>query len=397
MISKISVQPSTSITMKQVAKKEEETSIAPNSQSFVSKPKNDGIDALASYGKSMFNMINKLDVQPIKAIDCKNIDDIKGERVYGSDNNLVLINAETPTESTKYFISKENPNHVDYIETIDKNTNKIVFSQHCEYEDGKCVNTYVTKFNPKTGSEEACTCYENGKIVYATNYSVNKFGERICIDKSYDGDGYRVSLENTKRKIDKHLHISEDKKEIQYTEIKQTPKGTIEKNVEFYNGLPFAVEENRRSVIPNLIALEPLLDSDLKPAENFDLKAWEEKIKNAKGEETRYSNGNLESKKVVIDGEEIDAYFDFNSKLEKVITSSMQIEKNGNSLKIKEDLGNGKEKETISSKYMTKVVYNDNGYKKELAIDLKTNRPMSYRDKDESFYFNEKGMVDYIF
>ena len=127
------------------------------------------------------------------------------------------------------------------------------------------------------------------------------------------------------------------------------------------------------------------------------MKAWEEKIKSAKGEETRYSNGNLESKKVVIDGEEIDAYFDFNSKLEKVITSSMQIEKNGNSLKIKEDLGNGKEKETISSKYMTKVVYNDNGYKKELAIDLKTNRPMSYHDKDESFYFNEKGMVDYIF
>ena len=44
--------------------------------------------------------------------------------------------------------------------------------------------------------------------------------------------------------------------------------------------------------------------------------------------------------------------------------TNVTIEKNGNSLKIKEDLGNGKEKETISSKYMTKVVYNDNGYKK---------------------------------
>ena len=142
---------------------------------------------------------------------------------------------------------------------------------------------------------------------------------------------------------------------------------------------------------------KPLLDSDLKPAENFDLRAWEEKVKNARGEEARYSNGNLESKKIIINGEEIVAYFDFNNKLEKVVTPSMQIEKSGNSLKIKEDLGNGKEKETITSKYMTKVVYNDNGHKKELAIDLKTNKPIAYHDKGETFGFNEYGMVDCIF
>ena len=71
MIDKIGFHSYSSVTMKQAVQKEDSTSVFNGRQSVVSKTNKDGVDALTSYGKSMFNMINKLDVLPIKAIDCK--------------------------------------------------------------------------------------------------------------------------------------------------------------------------------------------------------------------------------------------------------------------------------------------------------------------------------------
>ncbi len=406
MISKINSQASMPITMKQ-AKKEvvEESDV--KAKGYVSNPNsNQGTVALNSYGKALFNISNDLNIQPVKPVDCTNLEEIKGERIYDSNNQLKFIKEESDDYITNYYISDDNSNHINYIEKIDKKTNKPIFTQHCEQEDGKCIETYVTKFNSETGKEEAFTCYENGKIVYSGKNSVNKNGEEIFISKNYDGHGYSISLESPNNNGRKYFHISEDKKNIRYTEQKETPRGTIEKNVEFYNGLPFVLEESKRTALPNLIALEPLLDSDLQPAEKFDFNAWEEKINNAEGQETRFSNGNYETKKVVIDGEEVLAYYDFNNKLEKIKTQSMEIKKNKNSIFIKENLGSGKEKETEFSKNTIMIRHNDNGFEKTLHVDIKTKKPTFYSEKEindsekkhcKTYVFNKQGLVDDIF
>ena len=407
MISKIGIQPSVQIAMKQ-AKKQNSTSEQIDNKQYVSNPNlNNGVEASNSYGKALCNISNSLDITPLKPIECKNIKDIKGERIYNSKNQLKMIKEEADDTITNNYASENDSNHINYIEVINKTTNKPIFTQHCEQDDkGNCIETYVTKLNPETGKEEAFSCYENGKITYSGKNSINKKGEEVSINKYYDGYGYSVSLQAPNSNNWKYVHISEDKKNIRYTEKKETKKGTIEKNVEFYNGLPLSVEENKRTFIPNLLALEPLLDSDLKPIERFDMKAWQEIVNKADGEVTKYSNGNIETKKFNIGDEEIVAYFDINNQLEKIIAPSLEIKKEGERFKVKEKLGEGKEKETVFSKERINIIYNDNGFRKELYFDTKTNKPIYYDESEvvenekksqKTYHFNNFGMVEYIY
>lgn len=406
MISKINFQTSKPVTMKSAESKNVENPII-NTKTTTTLRQDDGLDALNSYGKALFNMSNKLDIKPLELIDCKNVDGINGERIYNSNNKLVLIIDESDKYVTNYHISEDDVNHINYIEKIDKQTNKPVFTQHCERdEDRNVFNTYVTKLNPNSGKEEAFTCYEDGKIAYSGKNSVNKKGEEVSISKYYDGYGYSISMQAPNSNNWKYVQISEDKKNIKYSERKETKKGTIEKNVEFYNGLPLSVEESRRNIIPNLLALEPLLDSDLKPAERFDFKAWEETVNNIDGEVTRYSNGNIESKKFETNGETIVAYYNTNNQVKKIVTPDLEIEKNGEVITIKEQLGDGVEKQTITSKNGVHIIYDDNGFKKELYYDTKTNKPISYNESKvvegekghyKSYYFNKSGMVEDVY
>jgi hypothetical protein len=194
---------------------------------------------------------------------------------------------------------------------------------------------------------------------------------------------------------------------MDYTEERNTNRGSFERHIEFYEGLPFNYNEHKKTTVPNLIGIEPLMDPDLKPAPKFDFKAMEMDIRNALGEEKRYSNGALESKKVVIDGEEMEAFFNPDNKLVRILTEKMEIEADGkNAIRIKQNLGDGKTKETFLSDSMTRVVHQDNGYTKALAIDNKTQNPISYHENETvdgkekdivSMYFNDRGIVDSIF
>ena len=136
------------------------------------------------------------------------------------------------------------------------------------------------------------------------------------------------------------------------------------------------------------------------------MKAWQEIVNKADGEVTKYSNGNIETKKFNIGDEEIVAYFDINNQLEKIIAPSLEIKKEGERFKVKEKLGEGKEKETVFSKERINIIYNDNGFRKELYFDTKTNKPIYYDESEvvenekksqKTYHFNNFGMVEYIY
>lgn len=407
MINKINIQTNMPVMMKQASKQANETNVT--AQNFVSVPdKNLGMTALGNYGKSMINFANKLDIKPLVPTVFNDINSIDGERIYDSKGNLHSIVKETPMSKTTYYVPLDNQNAVDFIETIDKKTGKTVFTQHNHINsDGKYDEMYVSKFNAQTGIEEAFTGYENGKITYAGKNIKGKNGEDVHITKYYDNGDIFISEYNEKTKSRRSINISDDKKKIDYREERETPKGYNETQVEFYEGLPFSVERSSRSTIPNIIGLDALMNKDLIPAPKFDIKAWDKDLKNMAGEETRYSNGALESKKVMFEGALIESYFNTNSELERVVTPTMEIEvKNNEPIRIKQKLGENKFKETFFSENMTRVVYNDNGNEKMLTVDTKKMTPLSYHESEtidgekqdkKSYYYNDFGMVDGIY
>lgn len=408
MINKINYLNNMPVNMKQAPVKKEETDVKAQ-QNYVSAPNNGkGMEALGNYGMSMVNFANKLDIEPLLPTVYNNIDAIEGERIYTSDGKLHSIVKETPTQKTTYFVPIDNQNAIDYIETIDKSTGNIVRNQHNHIDkEGKYTEMYVSTFNPKTGKEEMFTSYENGKLDYAGKTLVNRFGEEINITKYSQYGEYFISQRNPKTKSNKTIRISGDLKKIDYTDEINTNRGTFERHVEFYEGLPFNYKESKSTTVPNLIGIEPLMDPDLKPAPKFDFKAMEMDIRNAVGEEKRYSNGSLESKKVVIDGEEMEAFFNPNNEIVRVVSEKMEIEADGkDAIRIKQNLGEGKTKETFLSDTMTRIIHQDSGYTKALAIDNKTQRPLSYHENETvdgkekdviSLYFNDKGIVDAVY
>lgn len=408
MINKINYLNNKPVNMKQAQASKEETATKVQ-QSYVSVPNNGkGMEALGNYGMSMVNFANKLNIEPLIPTIYKDINAIEGERIYTSDGKIHSIVKETPTHKTTYFVPIDNQNAIDYIETIDKNTGKIVRNQHNQIDkDGKYSEMYVTTFNPNTGNEEMYTSFKNGKLDYAGKTSTNKFGEEIHITKYSQDNDYFITQQNKKTNTFKTIWIKGDMKTIDYSEQRNTNRGSFERKIQFYEGLPFNYEESKKATVPNLIGIEPLMDPDLKPAPKFDFKALEMDIRNAHGEETRYSNGALETKKVVINGEEMKAFFNPKNEIIRIVSEKMEIEADGkNAIRIKQNLGEGITKETFISKSMTQIVHKDNGYTKALAIDNNTQKPMSYhenktvngKEKDVlSLYFNKAGVVESIY
>lgn len=408
MISKINYLNSKPVNMKQSAVSKDDDGLKAQ-KAYTTTPNNEkGMEALANYGISLVNFTNKINIEPLIPTVYSNIDDIEGERIYTSDGKLYSIVKETPTLKTTYFVPLDNQKVFDYMETVDKNTGKLIRNQHNRIdENGKYSSMYVTTFNPETGKEEMFTNYENGKLEYAGKSSVNKLGDEINITKYYEHGEYYISQENTKSKTYRTMRISGDMNKVDYSEERVTNKGTYAKNVEFYKGLPFNYNESKKTTVPNLIGLEILMDPDLKPAPKFDFKAMEMDIRNSFGEEKRFSNGVLERKKVVIDGEEIEASFNPNNEMIRIVFNNMEIEADGKGvLRVKQKLDEGKTKETFLSELITRVVYHDNGFTKALTIDNKTHKPISYHEnkivngKEEdviSLYFNDKGVADAIY
>ena len=408
MINKINALPGAQVNMKQASSAKSNPEVQ-EKHSLVSSPlDNKGMEALSNYSKSMINFANKIDVKPLTPITYNNLDEIEGERIFTSDGKLHSIINETDAIKTTYFVTTDNQEFVDYIEIIDKKTGNTILTQHNSIdEDGAQNDIYITKFNPNTKEEEAFTCYKDGELYYTGKNSINKNGERTDITKYFDGYGYHISQDNSKNKTHKFIHISEDMKKIEYNEEKEIKNGYLEKNMEFYEGLPLNYKETKTLNIPNFIGLKPLMDKDLKPAKNFDFNFMEKEIRNSIGEETRYSNGALETKTIIVDGNEVEALFNPNNELIKVSTENFEIEADGKkNIRIKQFDKNGSSKETYLGETMTRVVYTNGNEAKSLNINNETFNPMSYHETERidgkekdvlSMYFNSKGQVDKIY
>lgn len=407
MINGINYLQNAQVTMKQAPKTNEEVELK-EQKSFVSKPNNAALDALSNYGKSMVNFSNKLDVEPLLPTVFASIDNVQGERIYSSDGKLHSIVNETSQQKTTYYVPVDNQEVIDYIETIDKKTGNVVRNQHNQFdENGKNVSTCITTFNPKTGKEEMFTCYENGELGYAGKTYENNKGEEIYITKDYQANEYRVTQENKKTNTNKYMFISDDMKQVDYTEQRNFNGSSFECNVTFYEGLPFNYSETKTATFPNFLALAPLSDPDLKPAPKFDFKAMEKDIRKTQGEEKRYSNGSLESKKVVIDGETVEAFFNPNNEITRVVYDYMEIEADGKDvIRVKQQLEDGATKETYMGNEVTTIVHSKNGYVKTLMFDSKTQKPVSYTESEavdgnvefvKSYDFNKNGMVEKVY
>ena len=266
---------------------------------------------------------------------------------------------------------------------------------------------YVTELDPKTGEEKEFACYDkDGKIDYAGKLYKNKNGNDEEVTKSFeDGDIY-INEHNSKLKLSKHIHIGKDKKVIEYEESRETPRGVVTRSVEFYNGMPLRIDQSTRLVVPNIISAEPMTDPDLTPAKPLNMKALLKDIIYQEGSETFFSNGKLESKTAIIDGVEYKAFYNPDSLPSRLVLPDKEIEFAKKSYTIKENLGEGKEKETYLSENTIRVTHKDNNFSKNIIIDRKTNLPLSYHESKEidgvekdvkSIYFNNTGFAESVY
>lgn len=153
-------------------------------------------------------------------------------------------------------------------------------------------------------------------------------------------------------------------------------------------------------IIPNGFGREKLNDSELKPAEKFEVT---DELKNTEGDKKFYSNG----APAEITNQELSIKFNPDGTLSKLKMPDKTISYEDDIQVIEENLGENKTKTTYyyqNGNYRVNI--QDNDKFKEFGFD-KNNKPTSYRegtvnDEDEqeaqlSLYFSKNGMLEDAF
>ena len=297
---------------------------------------NNGIQAIANYGKAMMSIPKKFNVQPLPLIidSPKVSDEIKGERIFASDGKLYSIVDEDEFTKTIYKMSKRDDSLIDEITVTNKETEQIVKKQINCFEDNELDYARIEEYSPTNGKIVKYSSYDGGVLLGTTNYRINnKNGLEERISYYPRSNKYTISQDSSDGNIENFASISKDLKYVTVEKSIKSKNKNISAVANFYNGALISVEQTKKMTVPSLVAKEPLQDKDLVPAKKYNLDIITPDIE---GEKTFYSNGAVESIRT-IDGT---AFFTPEGKVSKIFSPKIDITYYGkDNQQIKEFLG----------------------------------------------------------
>lgn len=309
----------------------------PVQNTVVSNPNLGGVDALASYNRSIIS--NPLKPKVLEHLKMEvlpdNIDSIKGEKVYNSNGKLNSVVEKNEKTTNLYYLDGDKVNE---LQVFDNSTGKLLKLQSNVdsgtgfvkeyYENGSKTSLYMNGQLEETvqnevrpdGTRVEYGCNADGSsIISETNNYINT--KKIT---SFDNDGY----------LNKITTVDYNKATQQITNYK---KGHIVNN-SISNFTP----------LENPTGKDVLHDLDLVPAQQFVLGYNPNSVQ---GEKTYYSNGKIESIKTKTSNGEVVHNFDLMGKLLDIKTEDNKKivfnTKSGEVSTIEETLPNGNKKITI--------------------------------------------------
>lgn len=319
---------------------------------------------------------------------------VEREKIYTPEGKLHSIVNEDDDKITIYTPYEDDENSIEKIITKDKKTGKVILEQNNDRDDNEIS---IIEYSPETGKELRYTSYENGKLKYASKTEYNKDEENT---QSYSDWNKSFSVSKQKGDVYSQVVLDKDKQLKEVTHHKHVKNKEIETHAEFYNGGMYKLSKKVEIIIPNGLGREKLNDSELKPAEKFEVT---DELKNTEGDKKFYSNG----APAEITNQELSIKFNPDGTLSKLKMPDKTISYEDDIQVIEENLGENKTKTTYyyqNGNYRVNI--QDNDKFKEFGFD-KNNKPTSYRegtvnDEDEqeaqlSLYFSKNGMLEDAF
>ena len=355
-----------------------------------------GTDALAAYNYNLVNKNHDFDLPTLKPITIpNNLTEIGGEPVYNSQNNLVVVKT---TVGDKEYVYHNN--QAKTIEVFNSNGDKIQ-EQECFTNINKEKMLVIRQFIPgKKDIYQTSYLSENGKDfelfdkskhIYYPNGNSKEFIHYVK-DKEYDIIEHS-DTNNTAYLFDKSVQYDENKN------IKNIVEHSAEKDsykkINYKDGIPYQIEEESSTVIPNNILdnMDFLNDKDLIPHEKFK---FQPNAKEVNGKKTYYSDGTLETNTFMQDGKEVTYSYLTNGDLINVFCGDFVVECDGtDDYEIHEKLKNGAIKDTTYSGDSVYVSVSDENNEK--FITYKDNHPIEYSKFEDgegiSYSFNSDGSL----
>jgi hypothetical protein len=209
-------------------------------------------------------------------------------------------------------------------------------------------------------------------------------------------DTYMIENKNyliNESNLDSNRMLLYDKNKKLISVSENNSKGHFKKSINYYNNIPYQIEENNYKTISNNISeeLDILSDEKLKPHPRFN---FHPKANEIEGEKTFYSNGNIETNTFIQDGKEVKYHFLPNGKIKSVVLNNIIVENGKNKgisyYSIKEIFPDNAEKETT---YFTNtnnalVKYTDNNTEKYINYSNNKIRTCHYRKNNNIYLYN---------
>ena len=316
-------------------KSTEKSSVVSKPVEFQNKNLN-GLEALGNYNSTLAMQTPDFNIPILKPVEIpRDINNIKGERIYSSDGKLVQI-VDEDADFKKIYLTGE---HGIKYSIIDKNINKEVFSQ-VNWNDTNEI--MVEEYNPQNGHRYVTT-YENNELIYY--YKEKRLNDGSCVALSYDNREnlyeYIVDDEATSTYITKKYNSNRQLIDKSVKKYGETSNSRYQTN--YIGTEPVSEEYTQINSIKNNIADKILSDKDLKPNPKIEYPTDLNKIQ---GKKTYYSDGTVES---VITPDNIKYTYDLGENLVIINDKNKEINQypNDNWYSIEEKFNDNESKTTV--------------------------------------------------
>ena len=251
-----------------------------------------------NYGKAIL-LLNKTakNIEPSDLIfDPSNneIESIKGERIYDSDDKLVAIIDKNDINKTIYTFNEDNKNQLDNIKVVNNKTGKTIKEQNITTEKNGDIYTYI-KDNLENNNTKY-TYYRNGE---QENVSIqkdnNKIHASIFKDLKYSYIDYTERQDTPNGYIENSVLLENNSTEATISNKTQINNKAFSKRLKFNNGALINMRTDQDMTVPSTIGLNEISDKNLEPTFEFNIKGIKDTLKDIEGIRTHYSNGKLES------------------------------------------------------------------------------------------------------
>lgn len=356
----------------------------------------EGTQALAAYNYNLVNKNHDFDIPTIKPIAIpENLTKIDGTKVYDSKNNLVVVKKKVGDKEYVYHNNEDKT-----IEVFNSNGDKIQEQEFfVNIEKEKILitrkfipgskDTYQTSYISENSKD--FELLDKAKHIYYPNGTSKEFIHYVK-DKTYDviehsGTNYSNYLFNKSIQYDEN-------KNVKYI-VEHSAEKDSYKKINYKDGIPYQIEEECSTVIPNNILenMDFLNDKDLVPHEKFK---FQPNAKEVNGKKTYYSDGTLETNTFMQDGKEVTYSYLTNGDLINVLCGDFVVECDGtDGYEIHEKLKNGAIKDTTYSGDSVYVYVSDENNEK--FVTYKDNHPVEYSKfknrEGISYSFNSDGSL----